>query len=104
MLAYKCVLYGKTFVMLDERNTSKQCSACGKLQPMPLWKRTYCCTDCGLVLDRDENSAQNILNRYLAGLRPYTLAEECDVLQDTCLDVVGKEPSQASKVQQLSMF
>ncbi len=104
MLAYKCVLYGKAFVMLDERNTSKQCSACGKLQPMPLWKRTYCCTDCGLVLDRDENSAQNILNRYLAGLRPYTLAEECDVLQDTCLDVVGKEPSQAGKVQQLSMF
>ena len=71
MLKYKCVLYGKELVFLDERNTSKMCSGCGHLQAMPLWKRTYCCTECGLVMDRDENSAVNILQRYFARLEPH---------------------------------
>jgi putative transposase len=72
MLTYKCLLYGKELVILDERNTSKTCSGCGHKQNMPLWKRTYCCTNCGLVMDRDENSAVNILMRYLARLEPHT--------------------------------
>ncbi len=72
MLVYKCVLYGKELVFLDERYTSKECSSCGHLQAMPLWKRTYSCTECGLVMDRDENSAVNILKRYLAQLGPHT--------------------------------
>ncbi len=81
MLKYKCVLYGKELVFLDERNTSKMCSVCGHLQAMPLWKRTYCCTECGLVMDRDENSAVNILIRYFARLEPH-------VSDDTrCADV-----------------
>src|SRR6266702_3484664 len=81
MLKYKCVLYGKELVFLDERNTSKTCSGCGHLQAMPLWKRTYCCTDCGLVMDREENSAVNILARYFARRGPHTSLGECDVLQ-----------------------
>ena len=71
MLVYKCLLYGKELVFLDEKNTSKQCSGCGHLQAMPLYKRTYSCTECGLVLDRDENSAINILSRYVARLGPH---------------------------------
>lgn len=104
MLAYKCQLNGKELVELDERNTSKMCSGCGNLQNMPLWKRTYYCVECGLVMDRDDNSALNILKRFLAGLPPYTLAKGCDVLQDTCLDVDMMDMSQTSEVQQLSMF
>ncbi len=57
MLTYKCVLYGKELHCLDERNTSKMCSGCGNLQAMPLWKRTYYCAECGLMMDRDDNSA-----------------------------------------------
>ncbi len=71
MLVYKCLLYGKELVFLDERYTSKECSQCGNRQDMPLWKRVYRCT-CGLVMDRDENSAVNILKRYLARLGPHT--------------------------------
>jgi putative transposase len=71
MLKYKCLLYGKELVFLDERNTSKMCSSCGHLQAMPLYKRTYICTECGLVLDRDENSAVNILVRYFARRGPH---------------------------------
>jgi putative transposase len=72
MLSYKCQLYGKDLQFLDERNTSKACSRCGKLQTMPLWKRTYCCAECGLVMDRDENSAVNLLTRFFARRGPHT--------------------------------
>jgi putative transposase len=74
MLAYKCHLSGKNLAIISERDTSKMCSACGALQPMPLWKRTYHCEkeNCGLKMDRDENSARNILKRFLAGRRPHT--------------------------------
>jgi putative transposase len=74
MMRYKCVLSGKELVIIDERDTSKTCSGCGHKQPMPLWKRTYRCpnTDCRLEMDRDENSAVNILKRYLARLGPHT--------------------------------
>ncbi len=74
MLKYKCLRYGKELVILDERDTSKTCSGCGGKQAMPLWKRTYRCpnTECRLEMDRDENSAVNILKRYLARLGPHT--------------------------------
>jgi len=71
MLVYKCLLYGKELVIVDERDTSKTCSGCGHKQPMPLWKRTYHCKECGLIMDRDENSAVNILMRFLARLGPH---------------------------------
>ncbi|HEY4034582.1 MAG TPA: transposase [Ktedonobacteraceae bacterium] len=89
MLTYKCQLYGKELVTLDERNTSKMCSGCEHLQAMPLWKRTYCCTECGLVMDRDENSAVNILTRFFARRGPHTSIVECGVLQDSGLDVAS---------------
>jgi len=102
MLTYKCQLYGKDLHCLDERDTSKMCSGCGSLQPMPLYKRTYCCGTCGMVMDRDENSAHNILNRYLARLGPHT--ERCGVLHE---DRNGVEVTQASchaQMQQLELW
>jgi putative transposase len=39
--------------------SSKTCSHCGGIKPMPLNKRTYEC-DCGFVCDRDVNAALNI--------------------------------------------
>jgi transposase len=35
---------------------------------MPLWKRTYRCGNCRLEIDRDENSAVNLRERFLARL------------------------------------
>lgn len=103
MLMYKCQLYGKELVILDERNTSKTCSGCGHKQSMPLWKRTYCCTECGLVMDRDENSAVNILTRYFARLGPYTQIE-CDVLHADQNSVEVVEASCQIQVQQLRLW
>ena len=92
MLLYKCQLYGKDLQFLDERNTSKQCSGCGNLKAMPLWKRTYHCAECGLVMDRDENSAVNILMRFLARLGPHTgdpvrCTEVLTVIEHRCAEV-----------------
>jgi putative transposase len=103
MLTYKCQLYGKDLQFVDERNTSKQCSGCGKLQAMPLWKRTYGCVECGLVMDRDDNSAVNILTRFLARRGPHT-PQECGVLHATKTEVGKMELPQSGEVQQLSMF
>jgi putative transposase len=72
MLVYKCQLSGKDLQIISERDTSKMCSCCGNKQAMPLWKRTYHCERCGLVMDRDENSAHNILTRFLARRGPHT--------------------------------
>ena len=61
LLNYKAENAGCLVVKVNPKNTTKMCSSCGNLQDMPLWKRTYEC-GCGFVLDRDYNSAKNILN------------------------------------------
>ncbi|GHO57826.1 hypothetical protein KSB_63010 [Ktedonobacter robiniae] len=105
MLSYKCQLYGKELQFLDERNTSKQCRGCGNLQDMPLRKRMYQCAECGLDMDRDENSAHNILMRFLARRGPHTQTRpECDVLQATQSSVEVMGTSCEGQVQQLKLF
>jgi putative transposase len=64
------VLAGKALIEISERDTSRMCSGCGQMQDMPLYQRTYRCGNCGLVLDRDKNSAVNIRERFLARLGP----------------------------------
>jgi putative transposase len=80
MLTYKCALSGKELHIINERNTSKTCYRCGFVQEMPLYKRTYKCPCCGMLLDRDANSARNILLRFLARLAAHRLSQVCGVL------------------------
>ncbi len=74
MLAYKCVRFGKELHIISERDTTKMCHVCKHQRDMPLWQRTYRCSNenCGLVMDRDENSAVNIYQRFLARPGPHT--------------------------------
>ena len=72
MLTYKWRLSGKVLEIQDESHTSKTCSRCGRKQPMPQNPRTYRCQNCGLVMDRDENSAVNHYQRFFARLGPHT--------------------------------
>ncbi len=71
MLTYKCLHYGKELHIIDERDTTRTCNMCKHKQNMPLWMRTYRCVNCGLVMDRDENSAVNIYQRFVAWLGPH---------------------------------
>lgn len=56
---------GCQIVRVNPRNTTKTCSKCGGIQIMPIYKREYICRNCGLKIDRDYNSAINILNKGL---------------------------------------
>ena len=58
---YKAEDAGRVVVLVDPRNTSKRCSRCGTLVEKDLSVRVHSCTVCGLVMDRDENAAINIL-------------------------------------------
>ena len=71
MLTYKCLYTGKELHIIDEHDTTKMCHVCKCKQDMPLWKRTYRCANCGLVMDRDENSAVNLYQRFVAGPPPH---------------------------------
>lgn len=48
--------------------STQTCSSCGCRKAMALTERIYICPNCGLVIDRDENSALNVRNE---GLRLY---------------------------------
>ena len=63
---------GRQVVPVDPRNTSKRCSRCGQMVEKVLSIRVHQCPVCGLVMDRDENAAINILavGLYSLGLAP----------------------------------
>ena len=63
MLEYKCEWYGKTLVKIDRFfPSSKRCFDCGHIvESLPLSIREWTCPECGVIHDRDENAAHNIL-------------------------------------------
>jgi putative transposase len=58
-LAYKTAWYGTKLVIADRWfPSSKTCSGCGTVKAdLTLADRTYHCSECGLVIDRDVNAA-----------------------------------------------
>ena len=68
MLHYKAWSAGCEVQEVDPRHTTQTCSICGNRQYMPLSERTYICSFCGNIMDRDINSAQNILKKSTVGL------------------------------------
>lgn len=59
---------GKIVELVNPRNTSQNCSNCGKNVPKDLSVRIHSCPFCGLVLDRDHNAAINIEKRSTVGI------------------------------------
>jgi putative transposase len=61
MLAYKEVFYGTRVELVDRwYPSSKMCSECGNIQPMPLSERVYRCNQCGCEKERDFNASINL--------------------------------------------
>lgn len=88
-LTYKAKLAGKRVVEINERGTSKRCCICGKEKDMPLEIREYMC-GCGNVIDRDKNSAINIMLRYLSQNGLWTAYQQfADNLRQTGLIIVS---------------
>ena len=63
ILKFKAEEVGKWVIKVNPAYTSQDCSRCYKrtLVKLELKDRTFICVFCGLVLDRDINSARNIL-------------------------------------------
>lgn len=61
LLRYKC----HTLIEVPAKNTTVNCSRCSNPVPKSLAVRIHRCNICGLVIDRDENAAINILKKGL---------------------------------------
>ena len=60
ILSYKAEEAGLKVIKVDPRGTSQHCSNCLNRVPKELSDRWHCCYHCGLILDRDLNSAELI--------------------------------------------
>ena len=69
MLGYKTAWNGGRLVVADRwYPSSKTCSGCGRRKPsLTLAERVFTCGACGLVMDRDQNAARNLLNLAASG-------------------------------------
>jgi len=94
-LSFKAESAGGKVVKVNPRNTSQQCSECGKIVWKTLAIRTHKCPNCGLEIDRDVNSALNMLSKGKIRLeRP----ELTPVGDEASTD--GISPKQASSMKQ----
>ena len=64
ILEYKCKWNGIEFIKADRFfPSSKKCSCCGTIKKdLKLKDRTYVCSNCGFVIDRDKNASINLAN------------------------------------------
>lgn len=69
-LVWQAVKAGRDLRLINPKNTTTDCYACGARTKhrLPLGERTYTCEDCGMVRPRDKNSAAVMVAR--AGFVP----------------------------------
>lgn len=63
ILKYKAENAGRWYQEVIPYGTSQECSSCGSVVKKSLAVRIHNCPQCGLILDRDQNAARNILAR-----------------------------------------
>ncbi len=85
---------GREVALVAPHYTSVDCSRCGTEVNKALSTRTHRCLSCGLVIDRDENAARNILMKANFKGIYRTLVREVKPLKD------GKKPSGQAEVGQ----
>jgi len=63
LLSYKAAWAGRKFMAVNPAYISQDCAQCGhRNTDLALADRTYTCSYCGIVLDRDLNASRNILS------------------------------------------
>jgi len=63
VIKYQVEKYGKEFILVDPRNSSKTCAKCGYVKDLALSDGVFECPRCGWRADRDYNSSLNHLRR-----------------------------------------
>jgi len=105
---YKAEWAGKTVDFVDPKNTTKECSKCGKINDMPIWKRTMECI-CGNIEDRDVDASfvirdrsniyqdlkRKILDKLKSEITPATGGRAC--LSSSNRDTMIQETSPSTK-------
>src|SRR6266516_1577192 len=71
-LAYYGIVHAIPIVAVPPQYTSQKCSGCDTIVNKSLSIRTHICPTCGLVMDRDQNAARNILEKALSTNRGCT--------------------------------
>ncbi len=67
----KAVEAGSRVVLVNPKNTTQFCSRCGQYVRKELSDRIHSCPQCGLVMNRDQNAAINILRLGLQSLSAF---------------------------------
>ncbi len=75
---YYGAIHAIPVIAVAPQYTSQACSDCGTLVKKSLSVRTHICTGCGVVLDRDQNAALNILAKALERTVGHTGTDEYD--------------------------
>jgi len=88
-LTYKAENAGGKVCFVPAKNTSVKCSSCGAMVYKSLSVRTHKCSHCGFVIDRDHNSALNIL--YSSPEIPKELRESTPVEMMGCHRLLKQE-------------
>ena len=83
-LSYKAESAGCSLCAVNPRGTSQECSKCGEVILKNLTQRVHSCYHCGLILDRDENAALNILQRALKEPGPVGAVASCGAVTEPC--------------------
>lgn len=67
-LKEKCKEYNKTLILTEEFYSSKTCSNCNNCNLLLTTERTFNCSFCKKVFDRDENASYNIFKNTILGV------------------------------------
>jgi putative transposase len=83
-LTYKARKIGKRIIKIDESYTTQVCCSCGMRKKRSLSERDIFC-DCGNQIDRDLNSAVNIMKKYLYLKHADSLLHQPSVYEESFL-------------------
>ena len=74
-MPYKAEEDGGRVEFVNPKNTSQECSNCGEIVKKSLAQRVHKCPFCGLIMDRDQNAAINILKKGLQKSKGFSHAK-----------------------------
>jgi putative transposase len=86
------ILHEIPIIAVPPHYTSQKCSDCDTIVHKSLSIRTHICTGCGVVLDRDQNAALNILSKALNGTEGHS-GTSSHVLQNASGDLTSAASS-----------
>jgi putative transposase len=97
-LGYKTTWNGGRLIVADRWfPSSKTCSACGAVKAkLTLQDRVFTCDGCGLVMDRDENAARNLLMLAVSGTESLNACGGTVTPRAARQDPLKQEPGTAS--------